>query len=306
MGYVLALLVVLLLVGLPLAAWLDLNDLVETNLKRQAIDVNSIISSVRDYYANNVVARVLASPGTTKVVHNYKDVPGAIPIPATLSLELGKVISEQQVAIKYRFVSDYPFKNRASHALDDFEKGSLASLRQNSNQHLVQVSSSLLSDGVRLIAPVTMVQACVTCHNSHPESPKTDWKVGDVRGIQEVAIAQPISGNIFAFKYLLAYFVLTAAVGSLFIALQRRQAATISNMNAELETKNEFLDSLSAKISRYLSPQIYRSIFSGQKDVTIHTERKKLTIFFSDIKVLERRMREKLTMVHPKVLIDSI
>jgi adenylate cyclase len=37
------------------------------------------------------------------------------------------------------------------------------------------------------------------------------------------------------------------------------------------------------KISRYLSPQIYKSIFSGQKDVTIHTERKKLTIFFSDI-----------------------
>ena len=301
MGYVLALLVVLLLVGLPLAAWLDLNDLVETNLKRQAIDVNSIISSVRDYYANNVVARVLASPGTTKVVHNYKDVPGAIPIPATLSLELGKVISEQQVAIKYRFVSDYPFKNRASHALDDFEKGSLASLRQNSNQHLVQVSSSLLSDGVRLIAPVTMVQACVTCHNSHPESPKTDWKVGDVRGIQEVAIAQPISGNIFAFKYLLAYFVLTAAVGSLFIALQRRQAATIGNMNAELETKNEFLDSLSAKISRYLSPQIYRSIFSGQKDVTIHTERKKLTIFFSDIKdftaTTERLQPEQITQL---------
>jgi class 3 adenylate cyclase len=38
------------------------------------------------------------------------------------------------------------------------------------------------------------------------------------------------------------------------------------------------------KISRYLSPQVYKSIFSGQKDVTIHTERKKLTIFFSDIK----------------------
>src|SRR5215472_11069626 len=161
MGYVFALLVVLLLVGLPIAVWLDLSNLVETNLHRQASDVNSIISSVRDYYANNVVARVLAAPGTTKVVHNYKDVPGAIPIPATLSLELGKVISEQQVAIKYRFVSDYPFKNRASHALDDFEKGSLASLRQNSNQQLAQVSSSLLSDGVRLIAPVTMVQACV-------------------------------------------------------------------------------------------------------------------------------------------------
>ena len=149
-----------------------------------------------------------------------------------------------------------------------------------------------------MIAPVIMEQPCVNCHNSHPESPKTDWKVGDVRGIQEVSISQPIRGNIFAFKYLLAYFALTAAVGTLFIATQRRQAATISGMNAELAAKNDFLGSLSTKISRYLSPQIYESIFSGQKDVTIHTEMKKLTIFFSDIQdftgITERLQPEQL------------
>ena len=53
-----------------------------------------------------------------------------------------------------------------------------------------------------------MGAACVNCHNTHPESPKRDWKVGDVRGIQEVTITQPIAANIFSFKYLLAYFVL--------------------------------------------------------------------------------------------------
>jgi adenylate cyclase len=137
MGYVLALLVVLLLLGLPIAVWLDLSKLVETNLRRQASDVNSIISSVRNYYANNVVGRVLAAPGMTKVIHNYKDLPGAIPIPATLSLELGNVISEQQRNIEYRFVSDYPFKNRAPHALDEFETAALSRLRQNSNQQLM-------------------------------------------------------------------------------------------------------------------------------------------------------------------------
>ena len=100
-GYLFIFLIALLLVGLPIAVWLDLSDLVEANLRRQASDVNSIISSVRHYYANNVVGRVLASPGTTKVVHNYKDYPGAIPIPATLSLELGKVVGEQQKNIKY-------------------------------------------------------------------------------------------------------------------------------------------------------------------------------------------------------------
>ena len=70
-----------------------------------------------------------------------------------------------------------------------------------------------------------MGQACVACHNTHPESPKRDWKVGDVRGIQEVTITQPIAANIFSFKYLLAYFVLVAAAGLAFIVMQRRQAA---------------------------------------------------------------------------------
>jgi adenylate cyclase len=109
-----------------------------------------------------------------------------------------------------------------------------------------------------------MAAACVACHDSHPDSPKRDWKVGDIRGLQEVTITQPIGGDLFAFKYLLAYFFLVAAVGLLFIALQRRQAADIQGMNAKLETANEFLASLSMKISRYISPQIYKSIFSGQ------------------------------------------
>ena len=49
------------------------------------------------------------------------------------------------------------------------------------------------------------------------------------------------------------------------------QSLQIMGMNKELEANNDFLASLSMKISRYISPQIYKSIFSGQKDVTIHT-----------------------------------
>ena len=298
-GLALILLVLVMLAGLPVAVWLDLRNLSETSLLRQAKDLNSVVSSVRGYYASNVVGRVLASPGETKVVHNYESIPGAIPIPATLSLELGRVISEQQENITYRFVSDFPFKNRASHVLDGFETGALANLRNHVNQQLTDVSASVFSDRVRLIAPVIMGAACVSCHNSHPESPKRDWKVGDVRGIQEITITQPIAANLFSFKYLLAYFVFMAASGITFIGVQRRQAATIRGMNRELETANDFLATLSMKISRYLSPQIYKSIFSGQKDVTIHTERKKLTIFFSDIKdftaTTERLQPEQVT-----------
>jgi adenylate cyclase len=300
-GFLTGILVALLLLALPLAVWLDLTNLAEAALRRQATDLNSVITSVRGYYATNVVGRVLANPGSTKVVHNYEAIPGAIPIPATLSLELGRVIGAQQENINYRFVSDFPFKNRTPHQMDQFERSALDSLRNNPDQKIIDTATSLFSDKVRLVAPVVMGPACVSCHNAHPESPKTDWKVGDVRGIQEVVITQPIAANLFSFKFLLAYFVLAAISGISFLGTQRRQAMRIKGINRELESANDFLATLSMKISRYISPQVYKSIFSGQKDVTIHTERKKLTIFFSDIQdftaTTERLQPELITQL---------
>jgi adenylate cyclase len=295
----LVVLLIVLLAGLPAAVWLDLRSLSERELLLQATNINSIISGVRDYYATNVVERILDHPGETRVVANYQDVPGAIPIPATLSLELGDVIRQGQGNIDYRFVSDFPFKNRAPHALDAFERASLAALRKDPNQRMTDVDWSGLSGRVRLIAPIVMSVPCVACHNSDPQSPKRDWKVGDVRGIQEVAISTTFGSNILSFKFLLGYFVFMALLGTGFILLQRRQAAVIAAMNQELEVNNQFLASIAMKISRYLSPQIYKSIFSGQKDVIVHTERKKLTIFFSDIKdftaTAERLQPETMT-----------
>ncbi len=167
---VLILLVLALIAGLPVAVWLDLRNLTETALLRQARDLNSVVSSVRAYYATNVVGRVLAAHGLTQVAHNYASIDGAIPIPATLSLELGRVISEQQHNITYRFVSDYPFKNREPHVLDEFEKGALAHLREHPDRQLTDISASVLTDHVRLIGPVIMGPACVTATTRIPKA----------------------------------------------------------------------------------------------------------------------------------------
>jgi adenylate cyclase len=279
-----AIMVVVLLAGLPLSVWLDLRNLSEKALRRQSEDVTALITTIRAYYATNVVGRILAAPGHVSIVYNYETTPGAIPIPATLSLELGKLISEQQSSIAYRFVSDLPFNNRAPHALDQFETKAIAELRRNPAQELTDVSWSGLENRYRLIVPVVMGAACVACHNTHPDSPKTDWKTGDVRGIQEVTITRPVAQNIFSFKYLLTYFVLAAAVGVGFVMMQRSQAAVIARANRRLAALNRFQSEVARKISRYLAPQIFNSIFSGARDVKLQTERKKLTIFFSDIK----------------------
>jgi adenylate cyclase len=65
---------------------------------------------------------------------------------------------------------------------------------------------------------------------------------------------------------------------------QVRQAKRTADLANELvsEQKRE-LEILSTKLSKYLSPQVYSSIFTGQRSVEIASNRRKLTVFFSDI-----------------------
>jgi class 3 adenylate cyclase/phosphoglycerate-specific signal transduction histidine kinase len=51
----------------------------------------------------------------------------------------------------------------------------------------------------------------------------------------------------------------------------------------ELSVKTNTLEQLSRQLSKYLSPQVYESIFTGRREVTVASRRKKLTIFFSDL-----------------------
>jgi adenylate cyclase len=280
---------VLLLAGLPLAVWLDLRAVTQHALLIQANDFDSVITGIRTFYADEIVKNVESAPPGTQgtVVHDFEMHPGAIPIPATFSLELGRVVADRQGNIQYRFISHYPFKGRAPHQFDAFEDAALAALEKDPRQPITGVTWHGATTQVRYVTPIIMGQTCVACHNSDPDSPKRDWKVGDVRGIQELIVSQPIAPNVFSFKFLLIYFVFAGILGLGFILMQRRQAL--------------FLQSISTQLSRYLSPQIYRSIFSGQTGADIQTKRKKLTIFFSDIKDFtqssERLQPEELTSV---------
>jgi len=63
----------------------------------------------------------------------------------------------------------------------------------------------------------------------------------------------------------------------------KAKALKLKNAHKELREKNGQLEALSNKLAKYLSRQVYDSIFHGKRDVKIESYRKKLTVFFSDI-----------------------
>ena len=69
----------------------------------------------------------------------------------------------------------------------------------------------------------------------------------------------------------------------------------------ELAEKSSALEQLSNQLSKYLSPQVYESIFTGKQEVKVAATRKKLTVFFSDIagftETADRLESEELTQL---------
>jgi adenylate cyclase len=75
----------------------------------------------------------------------------------------------------------------------------------------------------------------------------------------------------------------------------------IKDREEELDKKSRALEQLSSQLAKYLSPQVYDSIFSGKQEVKVASSRKKLSVFFSDIAgftgTAERLESEDLTQL---------
>lgn len=102
--------------------------------------------------------------------------------------------------------------------------------------------------------------------------PKSDY-FSSINRLRFVLISIAIIVSIFAL--ILALLISTKV---------NKGIENVTIANAKVEERNSELKSLASKLAKYLSPQLYRSIFSGKRDVKIETYRKKLTVFFSDIK----------------------
>nr|WP_256489626.1 methyl-accepting chemotaxis protein [Pleionea sp. CnH1-48] len=167
--------------------------------------------TLRAYYTKNVVAPVL-SDSNLKPHYDHKQ-SGRIPLPATMIHELSDELKKKGMSV--RLYSQYPFPNRSQRSLGDFERNAWEFLLQNPKQVFSETTQIDGKASLRVaIADTMAAQACVDCHNSHPETPRKGWKLGDVRGVLEVAI--PIEDKI-AMSYEIGTNVVLILIGVLVI-----------------------------------------------------------------------------------------
>jgi serine/threonine protein kinase len=161
-------------------------ELVRSAALESAAQQSELMEKLNDLYSNEVVDR--AQRGGVKALPDYAAHPGAIPLPATLTYELSRRLSlSSESGVQVRLYSDYPWRFRKDGGpRDDFEREALARLRQVPESPVYRFEAFQGRPSLRYATARRMEKSCLGCHNQLPDSPKTDWQVGDVRGVLEI------------------------------------------------------------------------------------------------------------------------
>jgi serine/threonine protein kinase len=168
-------------------------QLVQTTALEGAALEAEILQQVQDFYSKVVVDSV---KDEVSVTHRYALVSGAIPVPASFTIDLGEHIRKSRATdMSARLYSDYPFRHRDNGGpQDEFEQLALEYLRENPGNQFYRFEPYQGRKSLRFATARLMESSCVACHNSHEDSTKTDWQEGDVRGVLE--IIRPLDRDI--------------------------------------------------------------------------------------------------------------
>ena len=164
--------------------------------------IHSVIEADRTIYSKLIVER-LGEVASLKATENWMEV-NALPLPAQFLLLASENLTSQELGMYYRLMSLWPI-NPLNGPNDIFEKKGLEELRKNPNKTF---RGTFTSKGQKLFTAIypdkAVTKSCVTCHNSHPKSPKKDFKLGDVMG--GISITLPLgNGGLIPAKQVADY-----------------------------------------------------------------------------------------------------
>lgn len=210
------------------------SNLNQTLALQHARDMTQALTVFRNTYSSEVVGR-LDPADETIVSHDYRSTDHAIPLPATLSIELAEKLSSLSSESEFRLVSEFPFPWRSDRALSDFEKTALQQFAEGRTEDVSQVIVENGGETLAFARAVIMGETCVACHNNDVQSPKTDWQIGDVRGIQVATVPLQTlslfgpSGLLQIVAFMVGAFAIAVLLLGRLIYRNRRDLSEIEN-----------------------------------------------------------------------------
>lgn len=142
--------------------------------------VHAVVQADRTFYTKHVVERMQAK-GVVAASENWQST-NTLPLPAQFLQESNQLVGSTRTGIGYRLISLWPI-NKRNGPKTEFEHRGLQETLQHPDRRYSEVVMNGPDANLQAVyADRAVSQACIGCHNAHPDSPKRDFKQNDVMG----------------------------------------------------------------------------------------------------------------------------
>jgi hypothetical protein len=179
--------VVLLSFAVPALAACSSDQPAGIQPKQMADAVHLVLETDRTVYTRLIVNRLQNEEKVIKASEHWKE-DKALVLPAQMFRAGAEMAREKKAGFDYALLSLWPV-NKQNGPKTDAEKKGLQHVVDNKGQNFYTEETLGDKKYFTAIYPDNAVApACVSCHNDHKDSPKNDFKIGDVMGAVVIRI----------------------------------------------------------------------------------------------------------------------
>ncbi|MDN3640495.1 DUF3365 domain-containing protein [Simiduia curdlanivorans] len=153
----------------------------EITPQRMADAIYAVIASDRAVYTTQVVNRLQNEDEVITADEHWKE-ESALPLPAQMLRMGAEGVAKQNAGFTYALLSEWPINSQNS-PKTPMEAQGLTFVRTNLGKNFYgteELGGKKYFTAV--YADMAVSEACTKCHNDHIDSPKTDFKLGDIMG----------------------------------------------------------------------------------------------------------------------------
>lgn len=153
----------------------------QVSYKDMADALHAVMEADRTVYTRLIVNRLQNEEKVIKASEHWKD-DKALVLPAQMFRFGAEMVAEKKLGFSYSLQSLWPInkQNAPKTALE--KQGLDAVAKDNTKPFYGEETLGKVKYFTAIYADKAIAPACITCHNAHKDSPKTDFKIGQTMG----------------------------------------------------------------------------------------------------------------------------
>lgn len=153
----------------------------QVSYKDMADALHAVMESDRTVYTRMVVNRLQNEEKVIKATEHFKD-DKTLPLPAQMFRFGAEMVAEKKMGFSYSLLSLWPVNKQNLPKTPVEKKGLEAVAKDPARPFYGEETLGKTKYFTAVYADRAVAPACVSCHNEHKDSPKTDFKLGQTMG----------------------------------------------------------------------------------------------------------------------------